>query len=270
MTGGGAMQWLGLGGKVVVVTGGSGGIGRACLHSFLTAGARVVSLDQAASDAERTAAELDPTGAAALGLGCDVSRAESVDSAAHTVAARWGGADILINNAGILRPGPLADLALEDWKRMLAVNLDGYLLTAQAFGRQMLEKGAGALVHIASIAASQPQPFSGAYSPGKAAVTMLSRQMACEWGPRGVRSNVVSPGLVLTPLSQAFYADPAVTAAREALVPMGRIGRAQDMADAALFLASDRASYVNGQEIVVDGGLSQTLMGSVPRPGYSA
>ncbi len=153
---------------------------------------------------------------------------------------------------------------------MLEVNLNGCLLAAQAFGRQMIDKGAGALVHVASISASQPQPFSGAYSPGKAAVAMLSRQLAYEWGPKGLRSNVVSPGLVITGLSEAFYADPAVKSARETRVPVGRIGRPEDMAEAAVFLASQRAGYINGQEIVVDGGLSQTLMGSVPRPGYTA
>jgi NAD(P)-dependent dehydrogenase (short-subunit alcohol dehydrogenase family) len=99
---------------------------------------------------------------------------------------------------------------------------------------------------------------------------MLSRQLAYEWGPLGVRSNVVSPGLVITPLSEAFYQDAEVRRAREERVPVGRIGKPEDMADAALFLASARAGYVNGQEIVVDGGLSQTLMGSVPRPGYTA
>ena len=264
------MDWLGLAGKVVVVTGGSGGIGRACLAAFYEAGARVVSLDYAEPDAKRAAAQIDASGTRAMGLGCDVSHATSVQAAALIVAEQWGGADVLVNNAGILRPGPLEDLALADWTRMLEVNLNGCLLAAQAFGGQMIAKGAGALVHVASISASQPQPFSGAYSPGKAAVAMLSRQLAYEWGPKGLRSNVVSPGLVLTPLSEAFYADDLVKAAREALVPSGRIGRPQDMADAALFLASDRAAYINGQEIVVDGGLSQTLMGSVPRPGYSS
>ena len=98
---------------------------------------------------------------------------------------------------------------------------------------------------------------------------MLSRQLAQEWGPRGVRSNCVSPGLVRTPLSEAFYADPDVKARRESMVPLRRIATPQDMADAALFLASPRASYVTGQEILVDGGLSQALMGLVPRPGYA-
>jgi NAD(P)-dependent dehydrogenase (short-subunit alcohol dehydrogenase family) len=123
-------------------------------------------------------------------------------------------------------------------------------------------------VHIASISASQPQAFSGAYSPSKAAVAMLSRQLAFEWGPRGVRSNVVSPGLVRTPLSEEFYQTSSVLRRREEVVPVRRIGSPKDIADAAVFLSSERASYINGQEIVVDGGLSQTLMSHVPRPGY--
>jgi NAD(P)-dependent dehydrogenase (short-subunit alcohol dehydrogenase family) len=98
---------------------------------------------------------------------------------------------------------------------------------------------------------------------------MLSRQLAFEWGPRGVRSNVVAPGLVRTPLSEAFYADEATKAAREAVVPMRRIGRTQDIADAVLFFASDRASYISGQEVIVDGGYAQSLMSHVPRPGYA-
>lgn len=257
------MQWIDFTGKTVVVTGASGGIGRAMLKTFAALGARTVALDYRAEDAEAAAHE---TGG--HGFGCDVSDKGSVAAAAAQVSA-LGGADILVNNAGILRPGPLDTLALEDWQAMLRVNLDGCFIAAQAFGAQMIAKGSGALVHVASISASQPQPFSGAYSPGKAGVAMLSRTLACEWGPRGVRSNVVSPGLVLTPMSEPFYADAKVRAARERRVPAGRIGTAQDMADAAAFLASERAGYINGQEIVVDGGVSQTLMGSVPRPGYT-
>ena len=129
--------------------------------------------------------------------------------------------------------------------------------------------GRGVLVHVASMAGTQPQPASGAYSASKAAVLMLSRQLAYEWGPKGIRSNTVSPGLVRTPLSEPFYQNEAVKAQREAMVPLRRIATPQDMADVALFLASPRASYVTGQDIVVDGGLSQTLMGLVPRPGYA-
>ena len=256
------MSWIDFAGRLVVVTGAAGGIGGALLDGFAAAGARLVALDRDAGSARAAAERVGGTG-----IGCDVSDPQSVAAMAGEVAA-LGGAAVLVNNAGILRPGGLDTLAPADWRAMLRVNLDGCLLAAQALLPQMAATGGGAVVHIASISASQPQPFSGAYSAGKAAVAMLSRQMAVEWGPKGVRSNVVSPGLVRTPLSEGFYADPAVRAARAGMVPLRRIGTAADMADAAVFLASDRAGYVTGQEIVVDGGLSQCLMGLVPRPGY--
>lgn len=262
------MSWLGLADKCVVVTGGSGGIGRACLAAFHGEGARVVSLDRTRAEALAAAEAVDPGGNTALGLACDIGDPAAVAAAADTVAARFGGADAVINNAGILRPAPLDSVSQADWAAMLQINLNGSLLVAQAFAGQMIKKGGGAIIQIASISASQPQPMSGAYSASKAAVAMMVRQMAYEWGPKGIRANTVSPGLVLTPMSDVFYADPQIRQAREAMVPTGRIGTPEDMANAALFLASDRASYITGQEIVVDGGLSQSLMGLVPRPGF--
>lgn len=263
-------DWLGLDGRIVVVTGAAGGIGRALLSEFHKAGARIVALTLTDDDAGRTLDELGLSTDTdrAMGLACDVSDASAVAVAAEKVEAQWGACDVLVNNAGILRPGPLLDLDLDDWHKMLQVNLDACLICSQRFGRSMMQLTSGAIVHIASISGSQPQPFSGAYSSGKAALVMLSRQLAYEWGRQGIRSNVVSPGLVKTPLSEKFYADEAIRKAREALVPCQRIGTPLDMANAAVFLASDRAGYINGQEIVVDGGLSQTLMGNVPRPGY--
>jgi NAD(P)-dependent dehydrogenase (short-subunit alcohol dehydrogenase family) len=136
------------------------------------------------------------------------------------------------------------------------------------FGRQMRSLGRGSLVHVASIAGSHAQGQSGAYSVSKAGVVMLSRQLASEWGPQGIRSNVVSPGMVITPMSQSFYDTPGVTERRKAVVPSRRIGMPQDIADAILFLASDRSSYVNGDEITVDGGYVNMLMNLVPRPGF--
>ena len=259
-------DWLGLSGKVAVVTGAAGGMGRAVAAGFAAAGAAVALLDRDAAGCGALAAELD--GARTLALGCDTTDEASAAAAAEAVAARLGPPDILVNNAGVLRPGPLSSLGLAEWNALLAVNLTGYLLCAQAFGRPMMERGSGALVHIASIAASNPQPRSGAYSPSKAAVAMLSRQLALEWGPSGLRSNVVSPGFVRTPMSEAFYAAPGVKERREAMLPSRRIGTPADIADAVLFLASPRASYVNGAEILVDGGLGTALMELTPRPGF--
>ncbi|WLS03378.1 SDR family NAD(P)-dependent oxidoreductase [Shinella oryzae] len=259
------MSWLGLDGKTAVITGAGGGIGQALARAFAAEGVRVVLLDRTE---ERTRELADELGNGAFVLSCDLSKGDEIAAAAETVEAE-GGADILVNNAGILRPGPLESVSEADWSAMLSVNLNGYLAAAQAFGRGMIARGSGALVHVASIAGTHPQPASGAYSASKAAILMLSRQLAYEWGPKGIRSNTVSPGLVRTPLSEPFYRDAGVKAKREAMVPLGRIAEPKDMADVALFLASPRASYVTGQDIVVDGGLSQALMGLVPRPGYA-
>lgn len=132
----------------------------------------------------------------------------------------------------------------------------------------MLARRRGALVHVASIAASHPQGFSGAYSVSKAGVVMLSRQLAVEWGESGIRSNVVSPALVRTPMSEAFYRVPAIAERRAAMVPLKRVAAPADIAEVVLFLASPRSGYVNGEEILVDGGFARTLMDLVPRPGF--
>ncbi len=258
------MSWLGLTGKVAVVTGAGGGIGKAISSAFAGAGANVALLDLDGAAATDSANEIG-----GLGIHCDVTDPASVAEAVAKVEAALGPADVLVNNAAFLSPGNLDEVDIAAWQAMLDVNLTGYLRSAQAFGAAMLERGSGALVHVGSISGNHQQAFSNAYSASKAAVSMLSRQLAFEWGPRGVRSNVVAPGLVRTPLSEAFYADPITRAAREKVVPLRRIGRALDIAEAVLFFASDRASYISGQEVIVDGGYAQTLMSHVPRPGYA-
>jgi NAD(P)-dependent dehydrogenase (short-subunit alcohol dehydrogenase family) len=169
-----------------------------------------------------------------------------------------------------MRAGQLVDMPIADWQQILSLNLTGYLRCAQAFGAQMLQRGQGSLIHVASISARAPQSFSGAYSASKAAVVMLSQQLAVEWGPKGVRSNVVSPGLIRTPMTQSIYDAPGVLAARRALVPRRRIGEPEDVANAVVFLASERADYITGAEIVVDGGFTRGIMGVIPRPGFEA
>ncbi|MBB05296.1 MAG: 2-deoxy-D-gluconate 3-dehydrogenase [Pseudooceanicola sp.] len=254
------MSWLGLEGKVAVVTGAAGGIGNAIAKAFSDAGAEVMLLDL-----DQAAVQDAADSIRARAFACDVTHPESIAATVEAI----GSVDILVNNAAFLAPGNLDLTDIESWQKMLDVNLTGYLRCAQAFGAGMLARGSGALVHVGSISGSHQQAFSNAYSASKAGVSMLSRQLAYEWGPRGVRSNVVSPGLVRTPLSESFYADPKTKAARESVVPLRRIGRVEDIADAVLYFASDRAGYVTGQEVIVDGGYAQTLMNHVPRPGYA-
>lgn len=260
----------GLKGAVCVVTGAGGGLGRAIALGLAGAGARIAMLDRSTATAEETLSAIGAIGAEAAIFPCDVTNLASIEAAANACMAQFGPCRVLVNNAALLRPGALETLALAEWNAVLSVNLTGYFLCAQAFARQMRPNGGGTMVHIASVAATHAQGFSGAYSISKAGIVMLSRQIALEWGPQGIRSNVVSPGLVLTPMSRAFYADPELKRQREAAVPQGRIGRPEDIADAVLFLASDRAGYVNGEEITVDGGFTRGLMSLIPRPGYAS
>jgi NAD(P)-dependent dehydrogenase (short-subunit alcohol dehydrogenase family) len=261
-------DWLGLRDKVAVITGAASGIGRGIALAFAQVGARIVAPDRDRDGCGETVAEAERAGASAAALSCDVTDPDAVAAAAAETVRTFGRCDVLVNNAGILRPGDIASVSLADWNALMQVNLTAYLSCAQAFGRDMLARGSGALVHIASIAASEPQGFSGAYSVSKAGVAMLARQIAFEWGPRGVRSNAVSPGLVRTPMSEAFYQAPGVAERRAAAVPLQRVGTPADIADVVVFLASARARYVTGQEVVVDGGFAQTLMSHVPRPGF--
>jgi NAD(P)-dependent dehydrogenase (short-subunit alcohol dehydrogenase family) len=249
-----------------VVTGGGGGIGRAVAVNLAKAGALVAAIDRDELGLAKTREELP--GNRHVTLPCDVTDSGSIASVAEAVEKALGPAGVLVNAAGILRPGTLDALSLAEWNMVLSVNLTGSFLCAQAFGRQMRKGGRGSLVHVASIAARNAQGKSGSYSVSKAGLVMLSRQLASEWGPDGIRSNVVSPGMVITPMSQAFYDTPGVTERRSAVTPMRRIAMPQDIADAVTFLASDRASYINGDEIVVDGGFTRTIMNLVPRPGH--
>lgn len=262
-------NWLNLENKVCAVTGAASGIGASVATLLAQEGARVALLDRDTEGVARLSAQLTQAGCTVTGIPCDISDAASVQAAAQNVQSLWGTCDVLVNNAGLLRPGGLSDVSLQDWNHVLAVNLTGYLLCARAFAEPMKRQGAGSIVNVASISALFPQSASGAYSASKAGVLQLSRQMALEWGPLGIRSNVVCPGMIRTALSAKFYEEPGFEAKRAAVTASRRIGEPHDIAHVAMFLASDRSAYVNGAELLVDGGMSCMLMDMVPRPGFN-
>jgi glucose 1-dehydrogenase len=259
-------SWLGLEEKVCVVTGAAGGIGTQIALSLAREGARVALLDRDRAACGAIVDRIVNEGGKAIAIGCDVTDKASVTEAARESEHALGRCSVLVNNAAITFRGALLELDVEHWNRVLAVNLTGALLCAQAFGRQMRAMKSGSMIHIASIAASSPIPLGGAYSPSKAALAMLAQQLAVELADEGIRSNAVSPGLVRTPLSARYYEDPDMLRARTQMVPSRRIAEPQDIADAVLFLASERSSYVNGQEWLVDGALGRNVMALVPRP----
>ncbi len=264
-----ARHWLGLTGRVVVVSGAASGIGRAIAQGLCEAGARVALVDRDAEGVALAVDALRAAGAEALGLVCDIADEAGVRAAAERVRRELGPVAGLVNNAGLLRAGPLAEVTLADWNAVLSVNLTGYLLCAREFGADMRVAGRGSIVHVASISALHPQTRSGAYSASKAGVLLLNKQLAAEWGPLGVRSNAVCPGMIRTALSARFYEVPGFEARRAAVTASRRVGEPVDVAEPALFLLSDRAAYVNGTELVVDGGLDCMLMDMVPRPGFN-
>ncbi len=259
-------DWLGLSGRVCVVTGAGSGIGEETAKCFAAAGAKVAVLERDKDSAERVAAEIEAAGGRAIALPADVSDAEGIQEAAREVERTLGLCSILVNNAGVQYPEFLLGMDLSKWKRALDVNLTGALVCVQSFAPQMISLASGSIIHVGSITGTNPRPGGGAYSASKAGIAMLGRQLAVELGPHGIRSNTVAPGYIKTPLSARNYQDPEIASARKRMVPLARIGSTREVAEAILYLASDRASYLTGQTIQVDGGLSQMLMSMAPRP----
>jgi NAD(P)-dependent dehydrogenase (short-subunit alcohol dehydrogenase family) len=234
--------------KRVLVTGGAGGIGSATCRRFLEERARVVALDRDEAGLERLGVDL-PGVERAL---ADVTDPSEVDRAFDEVEERWGGLDVVINNAGISIRHDFLDIAVEEWQQVVDVVLHGVFYVAQRAARSMVARGGGVIVNMGSTNALAGYHHYADYNAGKAGVLSLTRSMALELAP-AVRVNAVCPGFIMTPMQEAEYT-PEMTARYEAKVPLGRLGTPEDVAALFAFLASDDASYITGATFVVDGG----------------
>lgn len=248
----------------MIVTGAGRGIGAGIARAAAAAGYRVGVLDvdaaAAASVVEEICSASSPDAAVAL-------VASTTDEAAVEEALdAFGPVGVVVNNAGIVRFGPLAELALHDWRTVVDVNLTGTFVVARAAAARMAAAGGGSIVNITSMNGVAPGPNAGAYGATKAGVALLTQQMAIEWGGAGIRVNAVAPGLIDGGMSEPIYADPATRTARESKVPAGRLGTVDDIAQVVLFLASDAAAYITGQNILVDGGVTMAMIANLPRP----
>ena len=245
-----------LDGRVAVVTGGSSGIGRAIANALARAGATVVVVARREAELADTVDELSGAGARAAWVSADLGSRAGVREAADAAVAPFGDPDILVNSAGInLRP-PMSELDDSTWDATMAVNLEAPYLLGQRFGPGMAQRGFGRIIHVSSQQAHRAFVDSGAYGVSKGALESLARSQAEAWSPRGVTANTLVPGFVMTPLNARLSSDPQKVAELAARTMVGRNGRADDFAGAAVFLASNAAGYVTGQSIFVDGGLS--------------
>jgi NAD(P)-dependent dehydrogenase (short-subunit alcohol dehydrogenase family) len=245
--------------KVALITGGASGMGKVASHLFAREGAEVVVTDVADEAGERVAAAIRDSGARAAYVHADVSRASDAEAMVRFAVDTFGGLTILYNNAGVFpeRDGSVTETPEEVWDLTIGINLKGVYLGCRYGIPAMIESGGGAIVNVASfvalMGAATPQI---AYTASKGGVLSMTREIAVEFARQGVRANALCPGPIETPLLQELLADPDRRLRRLVHIPMGRFGQAEEIAKAALFLASDESSYMTGAALVVDGGIT--------------
>lgn len=246
--------------KVAFITGAGTGIGRACAELFARQGARVALSGRRREPLDATAAAITAAGGEALAVPCDVSQAKEVEQAIAATVARFGSLDIVVNNAGALHVATAADTSEVDWDRLMAINLKGPFLVSRAAVQQMRGNGGGSIVNIGSVLGLIAMPKRAAYAASKGGLVLLTKAMAIDHAAESIRVNCICPAIVETELVAGLFAgqpDPhAARRAREQTIPLGRFGQPNDVAQLAVFLASDESAWITGAAIPVDGGLT--------------
>ena len=241
--------------NVLIVTGAARGIGRAIAEKHLEGGWNVAVLDINEAAMHEWAAGNGNI----LPVVCDVTSRPAVEAARYLTLETFGKIDAVVNNSGWWSAEriPLEDFPEDYWRKIMEINVNGTFIVTQVMGKAMIQAGrGGAFVNLASIASFGPIPGSGGYCPSKAAVAMLTKQTAMEWGKYGIRANALCPGQIVTEMTRHRFADPSVAAARTAVIPLGRLGVARDIANACYFLTSNESGYISGETILVDGGMT--------------
>ena len=242
--------------RVALVTGAGRGIGKALALGLAQEGAHVVCLSRTAAEIEATAQQIRQMGRRALAVTADIAVKEQIDAAVAAAVAEFGRIDILVNNAGMNIRTPALETTEQNWDTILDTNLKGPFLMAQAVGRQMVERGYGRIVNIASVGGGVALRTGVAYGSSKAGLIHMTRILALEWAKKGVTVNAVGPWYFRTSLTEKILSDESYLNQVLGRTPMGRVGELEELVGPVVFLASDAASYVTGQALYVDGGMT--------------
>lgn len=250
--------------QVVLVSGGSRGIGKAIAEGFAARDAKVVVTGRDESTLAMAAAEISTGAHSIQPMVCDVADPESINDLVDKVLAEHGHVDTLINVAGVNRRKPSEALTVEDYDFVMDINLKGAFMLSQRIGDSMLARGEGSQINIASLTSDRPLKHVLPYAMSKAGIAQMTKALALEWGARGVRVNALAPGFILTDLTQKLWSDPTMQAWGKANTPQGRLGKPEDMVGTAVFLASPASSFMTGQVLYVDGGFTAGWAWPIP------
>jgi gluconate 5-dehydrogenase len=243
-------------GQVVLLSGASRGIGRGLAEGFAQRGATVVITGREKATLEQTAREICPPGGTVRAIVCDVADPKAIDKLVASVHADFGRIDTLVNVAGVNRRMKAEKLSEADYDFIVDINLKGPFLLSLAVGRKQLERKKGSQINIVSLNNDRPLRGVMPYAVSKAGLGQMTRALAMEWGPRGIRVNAIAPGFILTDLTNKLWAQPVMKDWAMANTPLQRLGKPEDLVGAALFLASDASAFMTGQTVYVDGGCS--------------